>query len=101
MSRNLIKWIGAKHTTAELVSNISATESEVRCKLAWQEFDHCLWLASLSSVSELSQAQLVADPEAFVANGKNLDFQIRFHFGPKLLAEGQYLVRTSFTLLRT
>ena len=68
----LIKWIGAKFITAEVVSNISELEAEVRCKLTWQEFDSCLWLCSLSTESELAEAGVVADPKEFVAQRKHL-----------------------------
>ena len=66
-TERLVKWIGAKFITAEVVSNISELEAEVRCKLTWQEFDSCLWLCSLSTESELAQAGVVADPKDFVA----------------------------------
>ena len=70
-TERLVKWIGAKFT-AEVVSNISELEAEVRCKLTWQEFDSCLWLCSLSTESELAQAGVVADPKEFVAQRKHL-----------------------------
>ena len=41
--------MGAKETTAEL-----------RCKLACQEFDLCLWLASLSPLPELRAAKALS-----------------------------------------
>ena len=71
-SKRLLRWMGAKFTTAELVSTISPTEAEVRCKLTWQEFDYTLWLASLSPLEELSAAKVVVDPENFVAERKHL-----------------------------
>ena len=64
--------MGTKYTTAELVSTISPAEAEVRCKLTWQEFDFCLWLASLSPLPELSAAKVVVDPSDFVAQRKHL-----------------------------
>ena len=71
-TERLVKWIGAKFITAEVVSNISELEAEVRCKLTWQEFDSCLWLCSLSTESELAEAGVVADPKEFVAQRKHL-----------------------------
>ena len=71
-SKRLLRWMGAKFTTAELVSTISPTEAEVRCKLTWQEFDYTLWLASLSPLEELSAAKVVVDPENLVAERKHL-----------------------------
>ena len=71
-TEKLVKWIGAKFVTAEVVSNISELEAEVRCKLTWQEFDSCLWLCSLSAASELAEAGVVADPVEFVAQRKHL-----------------------------
>ena len=71
-TERLVKWIGAKFITAEVVSNISELEAEVRCKLTWQEFDSCLWLCSLSTESELTEAGVVADPKEFVAQRKHL-----------------------------
>ena len=70
-TEKLVKWIGAKFVTAEVVSNISELEAEVRCKLTWQEFDSCLWLCSLSAASELAEAGVVADPLEFVAQRKH------------------------------
>ena len=68
----VLKWINAKYTTTEVVSNISALESETRCKLTWQEIDHCLWLASLSTLPELSAAKVVVRPEEFIAQRPKL-----------------------------
>ena len=71
-TERLVKWIGAKFITAEVVSNISELEAEVRCKLTWQEFDSCLWLCAFSSDSDLAEAGVVADPKEFVAQRKHL-----------------------------
>ena len=71
-TERLVKWIGAKFITAEVVSNISELEAEVRCKLTGQEFDSCLWLCFLSTESELAEAGVVADPKEFVAQRKHL-----------------------------
>ena len=71
-TERLVKWIGAKFITVEVVSNISELEFEVRCKLTWQEFDSCLWLCSLSTQSQLAVAGVVADPAEFVAQREHL-----------------------------
>ena len=71
-TQKLLRWSKAKFATSEVVSNISNLESQVRCKLTWQEFDWCLQLASLSSVAELSSEKRVADPEDFVKNRAHL-----------------------------
>ena len=71
-TEKLLRWTKAKFTTSEVVSNISSLESQVRCKLTWQEFDWCLWLASLSSLPELSAEKRVSDPEDFVKNRAHL-----------------------------
>ena len=47
--RRLIGWLGARYVSAELVTNISETESKTRCLLTWQEFDKTLWLAMCHS----------------------------------------------------
>ena len=70
--QKLLKWTGAKFLTAEVVANISELEAEVRCKLTWQEFDCCLWLSTLSTEKELTEAAVVADPAEFVAQRKHL-----------------------------
>ncbi|CAE7256619.1 unnamed protein product, partial [Symbiodinium natans] len=71
-TKRLLRWSKAKFATSEVVSNISSLESQVRCKLTWQEFDWCLWLASLSSVAELSAEKRVSDPEDFVKHRSHL-----------------------------
>ena len=71
-TEKLLRWTKAKFTTSEVVSNISSLESQVRCKLTWQEFDWCLWLASLSSLAELSSEKRVADPEDFLKHRTDL-----------------------------
>ena len=48
--RYLLKWIGAKHLTTDLVQPLDENEAAIRCQLTWQEFDHRLWLSSCSSV---------------------------------------------------
>ena len=68
----LLRWLGAKYTTTELVSNISPLEAEVRCKLTWQEFDKCLWLAALSSTQQLAEANVVASAQEFVKQRQHL-----------------------------
>ena len=62
----LIAWLDAKYVSAELVSTISSTETQTRCMLTWQEFDHSLWLATLASAETLAETQRVADTKAFV-----------------------------------
>ena len=63
----LIAWIGAKHMSTELVTNISETESQTRIKLTWQEFDHTLWLATCASEQTLAESGRVSAPADFVA----------------------------------
>ena len=65
-TEKLLKWIGAKWTTSEVVSNISTLETKVRCQLTWQEFDKTLWLASLATQAELSETQKLSDTKAFI-----------------------------------
>ena len=62
----LIAWLDAKYVSAELVSTISSTETQTRCMLTWQEFDHSLWPATLASAETLAETQRVADAKAFV-----------------------------------
>ena len=64
--------MGAKFTTTEVVSSVSALEAEVRCKLTWQELDHRLWLASLSPLAALSAEKVVVDPQSFVPKRPDL-----------------------------
>ena len=48
------------------MSHISNTETQTRCMLTWQEFDHSLWLATLASAETLAETQRVGDAKAFV-----------------------------------
>ena len=66
VQNQLIAWLDAKYVSAELVSTISSTETQTRCMLTWQEFDHSLWLATLASAETLAETQRVADAKAFV-----------------------------------
>ncbi|CAK9011826.1 unnamed protein product [Durusdinium trenchii] len=65
--RKLIDWLGAKYVSAELVTNISETESKTRCLLTWQEFDKTLWLATCAAAETLKASDRVASPEDFVS----------------------------------
>ena len=65
--RRLIDWLGAKYVSADLVTNISETESKTRCLLTWQEFDKTLWLATCASAETLKASDRVASPEDFVS----------------------------------
>ena len=65
--RRLIGWLGAKYVSAELVTNISETESKTRCLLTWQEFDKTLWLATCATAETLKASDRVASPEDFVS----------------------------------
>ena len=66
VQNQLIAWLDAKYVSAELVSTISSAETQTRCMLTWQEFDHSLWLATLASAETLAETQRVADAKAFV-----------------------------------
>ena len=70
--RYLLKWIGAKHLTTDLVQPLDENEAAIRCQLTWQEFDHRLWLSSCSSVQRLKEASVVANPKAFCDNREHL-----------------------------
>ena len=70
--RYLLKWIGAKHLTTDLVQPLDENEAAIRCQLTWQEFDHRLWLSSCSSVQRLKEASVVANPKAFCDNRDHL-----------------------------
>ena len=63
----LVKWLGAKYLTTELVANISAAETMTRCLLTWQEFDHSLWLATCSTEQSLAESLRVSKPKDFIA----------------------------------
>ena len=63
----LVKWLGAKYMSTELVANLSATEFKARCLLTWQEFDRTLWLACLSSEKTLAETHRVSKPQDFIA----------------------------------
>lgn len=58
--RRLLSWMGAKHMTPHLVTQLSALEEETRAKLTWQAFDSAQYLAAFGSESEL--AKYVASP---------------------------------------
>ena len=62
----LLRWMDAKLTTTEVVSNISTLETKVRCQLTWQEFNKTLYLAALAPEAELSETKRVSDTKAFL-----------------------------------
>ena len=68
----LVRWIGAKYMTSELVTTISELEAKTRCMLTWQEFDRSLWLATCASEQSLEEAQRVVDAKEFCACRKSL-----------------------------
>jgi hypothetical protein len=70
--RRLLSWMGAKHMTPHLVTQLSALEEETRAKLTWQAFDSAQYLAAFGSESEL--AKYVASPLEFIANRRHCSF---------------------------
>ena len=69
---SLIKWLGAKYMSTELVTNISKEEARIRNLLAWQQFDYSLWLSCCASEKTLEDSQEVSRVKDFITARPNL-----------------------------